>query len=712
MDADAARTEAPATEAPASETQHLCCTMSSVLVRLVRSRGGEAAVADVLEQAASEHDAQYLEDIEHWISLDEACALLEAGARVTGEQTFARQVGAEMLRQHAGTQVATMMRSLGSAEAIYEAVAQASSKVSTVTEMEALEAAPGRAVVTAKAREGFTRRRAHCDWTTGLLSGPPILFGLPPGHVEESECQARGDARCLYTIRWDAELAGADPQERITAMEAQLVAMSGRLQSAYATASDLVSTEDLDAVLRRIVERAANAVRAPGYILAVRTAPEAELQIYTHGIANDEAQRLARATVDQDDAPDDSMLVVAVRSSRCDYGKLIARYPGRIQFFSQEREMLSLYAKHAAAVLDMAMALDESSRRHAEVSALLSLSQALAQAGTSEEVAERLAVAVPEVIDCDGMAVWLWDEDERSLRSLAAWARRPEQTAYLRGLSLSPADTAHLARMIAEPRPQFFERDTDDPFIGALMERLDLAAFVAVPIVARNVFRGTLTVSVSERPERLRPDDELLERLTGVAALAAPAIENGRLVDKLHHRASHDGLTGLLNRVGFRQHIDGLMARAEGGQANVALLFVDLNDFKQVNDLYRHEAGDELIREVARRLSSLTRAGSPTRGSDEVARLGGDEFAIVLSDVCRDDQLRAAERRVRAAFLEPFQLGEVSVSLGASVGGGIWPENGRTVAELVRHADAAMYEDKAQARSASARHGDLAREHA
>jgi diguanylate cyclase (GGDEF)-like protein len=667
--------------------------MTSVLVRLVRSRGGEAAVAAVLEQAASEHDARYLEDIEHWISLDEACALLEAGARVTGEQTFARQVGAEMLRQHAGTQVATLMRSLGSAEAIYEAVAQASSKVSTVTEMEAIEAAPGRAVVSAKAREGFTRRRPHCDWTTGLLSGPPLLFGLPPGHVEESECQARGDPRCLYTIRWDAELAGADPQERITAMEAQLVAMSERLQSAYATASDLVSTEDLTAVLQRIVERAANAVRAPGYILAVRTAPEAELQVYSHGVANDEARPLADAALERGDAQDDSVLVVAVRSSRCDYGKLIARYPTAIQFSSQEREMLSLYAKHAAAVLDMATALDESSRRHAQVSSLLSLSHALAQAGTSEEVAERLAVAVPEVIDCDGMAVWLWDEDERHLRSLAAWSRRREQAAYLRGLTLTPADTAHLARMIAQPRPLFFERATDDPFVRGLMERLDVAAFAAVPIVARNVFRGALTVSVVARPERLRPNSGLLERLTGVAALAAPAIENGRLVDKLHYRASHDGLTGLLNRVGFRQHIDGVMARAEGGQAKVGLLFVDLNDFKRINDRYRHEAGDELIRQAARRLSKIA------RGSDEVARLGGDEFAIVLTDVCRDDQLRAAERRVRAAFLEPFQLGDVSVSLGASVGSGIWPENGRTVAELVRHADAAMYEDKAYARA-------------
>ena len=72
--------------------------------------------------------------------------------------------------------------------------------------------------------------------------------------------------------------------------------------------------------------------------------------------------------------------------------------------------MLGLYAKHAAAVLDMAFALQESAHRHGQVSPLLALSQALAQAGTSQEVAERLAAAVPEVVDCDRMAVWLWDE--------------------------------------------------------------------------------------------------------------------------------------------------------------------------------------------------------------------------------------------------------------------------------------------------------------
>ena len=83
-------------------------------------------------------------------------------------------------------------------------------------------------------------------------------------------------------------------------------------------------------------------------------------------------------------------------------------------------------------------------------------------------------------------------------------------------------------------------------------------------------------------------------------------------------------------------------------------MFVDLDDFKQVNDVYGHEVGDELIRQAAERLVAIG------RGSDEVARLGGDEFAIILADVDEDDQVRVAERRVRAAFVEPFLLGDVA----------------------------------------------------
>jgi diguanylate cyclase (GGDEF)-like protein len=669
--------------------------MTSVLLRLIRSTGGEAGVARLLERAEIKREASYLESVDNWISLDEATAMFEAGVHQTGDPHFARRVGENTLRQHAGTQVATVLRSLGSTEAVLQAVTQSAARLSAVTKMEAIEAAPGRGVVRACAREGFTRRRLHCDWTTGLLAGLPILFGLPLARVEEIECQTRGDEQCLYTVTWDAESAAtaADPQQRVTSLEAQLVAMSERLHGAYATAGDLVSTEDLDTVLRRIVERAADAVRAPSHILAVRTEPAAELQVYSHGIDEHKAKQLATSTLAREVPVGDSTLVVEVASARRQYGQLIARYPGSVEFFPQERELLSLYAKHAAAVLDMSVALEQSTRRHEQVSSLLSLSHAVAQAGTSEEVAERLVAMTPEVVDCDRVGVWLWDHLERNLSAIAMSGRTPEQAAYLSELIISPDDTPHLAQLITTPEPQFFDAHTADAFLRGLMETLGMAALAIVPIVARDIFLGVLTVSVTDRPQRLRPDGELPERLTGVAALAATAIQNGQLVDKLRHKASHDALTGLLNRVGFRQCIDRLLDSARPGQAQLGLLFVDLDDFKQVNDLYGHDAGDELIRKAALRLEASARAG------DGVARLGGDEFAMILADVSGQAQLRSAAARVRAAFIEPFMLGDVATSVGASVGGGIWPGDGRTVNELIRHADAAMYEDKAKGRS-------------
>jgi diguanylate cyclase (GGDEF)-like protein len=668
--------------------------MTSVALRLVRDEAGDAAVAEVLRQAGSEHEAAYLENLDNWISLDEACAILAAGVQVTGNPSFARRAGEETVAQHAGKQVATLLRSLGSVEAVMQAVAQAAAKLSAVSTLEAVEVEPGRAVISATAREGFTRRPLLCDWTSGLLAGNPVIFGLPPARVEESECQARGGDQCLYTVTWDAEqaAAAADPQQRVTALEAQLTAVSEQLHSVYAIASDLVSSEDVETILRRIVERASDAARAPGHILAVRPDPNAETQVYSRGLGDHEAQALVRATLAGEAPPSGSSLVVDVASSRRTYGQLIAHYPGVIEFLPQERETLSLYAQHAAAVLDMALALREAAQHHEQVSALLALSRALATAGTSVQVAERLAAAAPEVVDCDRMAVWLWDEHERCLRSTASWAQTTEREAALNAMTITPEDTPQLQRMLTEPQPHFFDAATDDVFIGQLMKTLDVVALTVVPIVARDVFLGVLTVSVTDQPERLRPDSDLLRRLTGVAALAAPAIQNGQLVDELHHKANHDGLTGLLNRVGFRQRIDSALARVGSDGGQVGLLFVDLNGFKLVNDLHGHEAGDELIRQAAARLSAIC------RGDDDVARLGGDEFAIILTGVQRDDQVRVAERRVRQAFAEPFVVSETTTSISASVGGGIWPDDGRTVKDLVRKADAAMYVDKAKGR--------------
>jgi diguanylate cyclase (GGDEF)-like protein len=676
--------------APRPETgdeRHICCTMTSVLLRTIRSARGDTGVNAVLEAAGSRRDVAFLQNTDNWVALDEAVALLEAGVKVSGDPDFARRAGAETVRQHAGTQVATLLRSLGSPEAVLAGITTTAAKFSAVTDMEAIETGPGHAVVRAVARPGFERSRLHCDWARGLLSTPCELFGLPPARVEETECQARGGSECRYSVSWDRELAeaAADPEHRTRALEAQLTAMSERLESAYATASDLVSPDDLETVLARIVERAANAVRAPSYVLAVRVESDGEVHVFSDGVAPGEAQRIATLVLSSEE-PGDTMLCVDVASSRRDYGRLVAIHPAGMSFFPQERQLLALYGKHAAAVLDTAVALREASRRHDNVSALLSLSRALARAGTTEEVAGNLTAAVVDVIDCDVATMWVWDEDAgRVCRKGGS-----SDSADGRREAIGLRDTPYLKRMVSDPRPMFFGQEVDDPYLEAIMKEAHLVGLAVVPIIARDVFLGLLTVGIEHGPQRLCSSPELLEKLIGVAALAAPALQNGRLIDELGRQVVHDSLTGVLNRTGFGRSVEAVLADAMDRRARAGLLFVDLDGFKLLNDAHGHQVGDDLLREVAERLRGAL------RGEDTVARLGGDEFAVVLPRVTRPGEVHAAALRVHAAFAEPFTVAGLTMQISASVGEAISPDHGTSIDDLVRHADAAMYREKAQ----------------
>jgi diguanylate cyclase (GGDEF)-like protein len=261
---------------------------------------------------------------------------------------------------------------------------------------------------------------------------------------------------------------------------------------------------------------------------------------------------------------------------------------------------------------------------------------------------------------------------------------------------ITGADTPEIESSVADPGPRAYDLESADPFIRGWMELAGLAAVVSVPIISGGDFLGVLVVGVRDRPERLQLMPDTLERITGVAALAAPAIQNGLLVDELHHQATHDALTGLVNRQGFGTRADGALTRAQNGEGPLGLVFVDLDEFKNVNDSRGHEAGDLLLRAVAERLRARV------RGTDFVARLGGDEFAVVLSGLQSEEALQGAMTRVRSAFADPFSIGGEPVPLNASIGGALWPRDGQTLTELVRRADKAMYREKAEHHAAPA----------
>lgn len=162
---------------------------------------------------------------------------------------------------------------------------------------------------------------------------------------------------------------------------------------------------------------------------------------------------------------------------------------------------------------------------------------------------------------------------------------------------------------------------------------------------------------------------------------------------KIHRLAHYDELTGAANRRRFYEEAQRVLAEAERELLPFSLLYLDLDDFKGVNDRYGHACGDELLRHVSARLQGLTREG------DLLARFGGDEFVLLLRGVSKGE-VAAVAARYRAALEGPFIIGGRQLSGVGSLGTVSYSEEGQTIDELLRHADAAMYREKAGRRKA------------
>lgn len=161
---------------------------------------------------------------------------------------------------------------------------------------------------------------------------------------------------------------------------------------------------------------------------------------------------------------------------------------------------------------------------------------------------------------------------------------------------------------------------------------------------------------------------------------------------QMQQLAYYDVLTGLPNRTLFFDRLKQSLIRAKRNKNSLALLFIDLDNFKELNDNYGHAEGDLLLQEVARRLKDSIRA------SDTLARLGGDEFTVVLSDFHDPDLLTVETSKVTKKILEilskPFDLEQISYRVSASIGVSIYPQDGEVISELIKHADSAMYQAK------------------
>jgi diguanylate cyclase (GGDEF)-like protein/PAS domain S-box-containing protein len=162
---------------------------------------------------------------------------------------------------------------------------------------------------------------------------------------------------------------------------------------------------------------------------------------------------------------------------------------------------------------------------------------------------------------------------------------------------------------------------------------------------------------------------------------------------RIAHLAHHDPLTGLPNRMAFDERALALLAQAERLQQTLALLFIDLDHFKRINDSLGHPVGDVLLQHVAQRITATL------RGADLVARFGGDEFVLLLAGNPKADAVQEVAAKLLAAIGAPLVVEGVSLSVTPTIGVALYPAHGRTPAELIKHADTAMYHAKVSGRA-------------
>ncbi|HXW34376.1 MAG TPA: EAL domain-containing protein [Acidimicrobiales bacterium] len=175
----------------------------------------------------------------------------------------------------------------------------------------------------------------------------------------------------------------------------------------------------------------------------------------------------------------------------------------------------------------------------------------------------------------------------------------------------------------------------------------------------------------------------------GIVLTLRDISERRGLEDELKHQAFHDALSGLANRALFRDRLEHALERAERSKATLAVLFLDLDDFKLINDSLGHSAGDTLLVEVADR---ITRA---LRGGDTAARFGGDEFAVLMEEITNTEEACEVANRILAALREPLHIVDREVQVRASIGIAINASGAELSAELIQAADVAMYSAKA-----------------
>jgi diguanylate cyclase (GGDEF)-like protein len=314
-----------------------------------------------------------------------------------------------------------------------------------------------------------------------------------------------------------------------------------------------------------------------------------------------------------------------------------------------------------------------------------------------KQIVEALLTGMREIIFCDWVMVTLLD------------SKTPDTTrAYIRSSGAETGELETAVRILPEEAARLRLCsvnivDATDPnlpsYLTPLVQR-GMKSFLILPVLLKEKLAAIITLGHSTR-QNYNPDDLL--HICQLVDQVAVALSNSRMVEQIHVLAYYDGLTGLPNRLMFKEQLNRLLEFAKRRNQLVAILFLDLDNFKHINDTLGHDLGDKLLRAVTDRLIKWIRSSDyPSRANVEspiVSRLGGDEFTLYLADIGQVQDAAGVAQRILDVLSKPFMLDTYEVFITASVGITVFPLDGEDEDTLLKNADTAMYHAKDQGRN-------------